>query len=337
MATGGWGPGNGPGQPGGNGPGGQGWGGGPYGPPQGNPYGPPQGGGPYGPPPPHPGPYPNQPPYPHPNPYPYGPRPTRRVPVTSRGGCLRFVSPFWLVAAILRSAHRVATRLFVQEGDGRIVDRTVDRVQLARTVLGAAATVAIVFVYNAKPDRWSDAAYGGAAQMLVAPVLLLVAGPLVILGFIYYAPSHLRPHLRSRLAAPLKAVGWYVLTLAVLGGGLWGISVSVTQDRSNWLNYVLAVVAMVLLFWGIPFFVLASLYAARSAFNTAQVHPMLPPVITMALVWVFAVFNAIGDGLPDGPPAVQYCSMLGGPLSVTAVALWELHRMKNRFGVTLRT
>ncbi|MFE7170488.1 hypothetical protein [Streptomyces sp. NPDC057616] len=328
MATGGWGPGNGPGQPGGNGPGGQGWGGGPYGPPQGNPYGPPQGGGPYGPPPPHPGPYPN--------PYPYGPRPTRRVPVASRGGCLRFVSPFWLVAAVLRSAHRVATRLFVQEGEGRIVDRTVDRVQVARTVLGAAATVAIVFVYNANPDRWSDAAYGGAAQMLVAPVLLLVAGPLVILGFIYYAPSHLRPHLRSRLGAPLKAVGWYVLTLAVLAGGLWGISASVTQDRSNWLNYVLAVVGMVLIFWGIPFFVLASLYAARSAFNTAQVHPMLPPVITMALVWVFAVFNAIGDGLPEGPPAVQYCSMLGGPLSVTAVALWELHRMKNRFGVTLR-
>jgi len=343
MATGGWGPGNGPGQPGGNGPGGQGWGGGPYGPPQGGPYGPPQGGpygppqgGPYGPPPPHPGPYPNQPPYPNPHPYPYGPQPTRRVPARSGGGCLRFVSPFWLVAAVLRSAHRVATRLFVQEGDGRIVDRTVDRVQLARTVLGAAATVALVFVYNVNPDRWSDAAYGGAAQMLVAPVLLLVAGPLVILGFIYYAPSHVRPQLRSRLSAPLKAVGWYVLTLAVIGGVMFAAVQVTNSGRKDWLAYVCAFAALAVFVWGFPFFFLASLYSARSAFNTAQVHPMLPPVITMALVWVFAVFNVIGDGLPEGPPAVQYCSMLGGPLSVTAVSLWEVRRMKTRFGVTLR-
>lgn len=331
MATGGWGPGNGPGGPGGNGPGGQGWGGGPYGPPQ---------GGPYGPPPPQPGPYPNQPPhpnpYPNPNPYPYGPQPARRVPATRRGGCLRYVSPFWLAFAVLRSAHRVAVKLFVQEGDGRIVDRTVDRVQLTRTVLGAAATVALVFVYNVNPDRWSDAAYGGAAQMLVAPVVLLVAGPLVILGFIYYAPSHLRPHMRSRLRAPLKAVGWYVLTIVVLGGIMFPASRIGTDEQPSVPQYALLVAAVGAFVWGIPFFVLASLYSARSAFNTAQVHPMLPPVITMALVWVFAIFNVLGDGLPQGPPAVQYSSVLCGPLSVTAVSLWEMRRMRTRFGVTLR-
>ncbi|WP_327691922.1 MULTISPECIES: hypothetical protein [unclassified Streptomyces] len=329
MATGGWGPGSGPGQPGGNGPGGQGWGGGPYGPPQ---------GGPYGPPPPQPGPYPNQPPYPYPNPhpYPYGPQPTPRVAARRGGGCLRYVSPFWLVAAILRSAHRVATKLFVQEGDGRIEDRTVDRVQLARTVLGAAATAALVFVYNVNPDRWSDAAKGSAAQMLVAPLLLLIAGPLVILGFIYYAPSHLRPLMRSRLSAPLKAVGWYVLSIVAMGVILFPASRIGTTERPTVLEYALLIAATAVIVWGIPFFVLASLYSARSAFNTAQVHPMLPPVITMALVWVFAIFNVIGDGLPEGPPFVQYCSMLGGPLSVTAVSLWEMRRMRTRFGVTLR-
>ncbi|MEK0101136.1 hypothetical protein WDA79_22000, partial [Streptomyces sp. A475] len=141
MATGGWGPGNGPGQPGGNGPGGQGGWGAPYGPPQ---------GGPYGPPPPNPGPYPNQPPYP--NPYPYGPQPPRPA-ARRRRGCLSFGSRFGLVGAILRSAHRAATRLFAQEGEGRIEDRTVDRVQLARTVLGAAATIALILAYNVDPNR----------------------------------------------------------------------------------------------------------------------------------------------------------------------------------------
>ncbi|BFO18100.1 hypothetical protein SHKM778_44880 [Streptomyces sp. KM77-8] len=63
-----------------------------------------------------------------------------------------------------------------------------DRVQLARTALGAAATIALILAYNVDPDRWEDAAYGGAAQLLVAPFVLIIAAPLVIVGFIYYAP-----------------------------------------------------------------------------------------------------------------------------------------------------
>lgn len=217
------------------------------------------------------------------------------------------------------------------------MDRTVDRVQLARTVLGAAATIALILAYNVDPNRWKDAAYGGAAQLLVAPFVLIIAAPLVIIGFIYYAPPHLRPHLRSRLRAPLKAVGWYVLTLVVIGGILVPTALTVDADNGkSWWEYVLAVASLIVIVWGFPFFFMASLYSARSAFNSAQVHPMLPPVLTLALVWVFAVLNLTGDGMPGGPPIVQFGSTLGGPLSVTAVSLWELRRMRPRFGVTLR-
>ncbi|WP_369173617.1 hypothetical protein AB5J49_39060 [Streptomyces sp. R28] len=52
---------------------------------------------------------------------------------------------------------------------------------MARTVLGAAATLALI-----------------------------------------HAPAHLRPHLRSRLHAPLKAVGRYLLTVPVIGGVRYG-------------------------------------------------------------------------------------------------------------------
>ncbi|AZM51272.1 hypothetical protein DMA15_00635 [Streptomyces sp. WAC 01529] len=327
MATGGWGPDNGPGQSGGNGPGGQGGWGAPHGSPP---------GGSYGPPPPNPGPYPNLNRNPNQAPYPYAPQPTRPAARRSRG-CLSYFSLFGFVSAILRSAHRVATRLFAQEGESRIVDRAVDRVQLARTVLGAAATIALILAYNVDRNRLEDAAWSGVANLIVAPLVLLIAGPLVIVGFIYYAPSHLRPHLRSRLRAPLKAVGWYVLTLVVISGILTLTAQAIdVNDGRSWWEYVLGVAAIIVIVWGFPFFFMASLYSARSAFNSAQVHPLLPPVLTMALVWVFAVFNLIGGGMPGGPPAVQFCSMLGGPLSVTAVSLWELRRMRTRFGVTLR-
>ncbi|WP_232544463.1 hypothetical protein [Streptomyces buecherae] len=216
------------------------------------------------------------------------------------------------------------------------MDRVVDRVQLARTVLGAAATIALILAYNVDRNRWEDAAWGGVANLIVAPFVLLIAGPLVILAFISYAPPHLRPHLRSRLRAPLKAVGWYVLSLGVIGGVcVLATHIDTDDGRSLW-EYAWAVAALIVVVWGLPFFILASLYSARSAFNSAQVHPMLPPVLTLALVWVFALFNLIDSGMPAGPPIVKIGSILGGPLSVTAVSLWELRRMRTRFNVTLR-
>ncbi|WAM00569.1 hypothetical protein [Streptomyces sp. Je 1-369] len=47
--------------------------------------------------------------------------------------------------------------------------------------------------------------------------------------------------------------------------------------------------------------------------------------------------EAMEGGLPHGPPAAQWGAILGGPVSVTAVALWELHRMRTRHGVRIRT
>ncbi|MDC0766307.1 hypothetical protein [Streptomyces sp. HD] len=109
-----------------------------------------------------------------------------------------------------------------------------------------------------------------------------------------------------------------------------------STTAGDWLGYAIALASLVVIVWGFPFFFMASLYSARSAFNTAHVHPMLPPVITGVLVWVLAVFNLIDSGMPKDPPVFQFCSLLGGPLSVTVVSLWELHRMRTRFGVVLR-
>ena len=326
MATGGWGPGPGTGQPGGNGPGGQGWG---------APYGPNNGGNPYGPPAPNPNVYP--PPPPHPNPYPYGPPPAAPARAQRRSGCLWYFSPFYWAVAIIRSAHRVATKLFVHQSGDRILDRTVDRVQVVRTVLGALATIGLILVYGVEKDRWNSAAESSFANAIVTPFLLICTGPLVILGFIYYAPPHLRPQLRSRLGAPLKAVGWYLLSLAVVAAIIYFVGSSgVMESKNRWLVLPVALVTMAAIFWGLPFLFLASLYSARSAFNTAHVHPMLPPVVTGVLVWVLAIFNLISEGMPQGPPVAQFCSLLGGPLSVTAVSAWEMWRLRTRFGVTVR-
>lgn len=325
MATGGWGPGNGPQNNGGQAPAGPGPGN-PYGPPPTGPYGPQPGAGPYGPP---------QPIPPQVGPYPYGP-PRPPVPPRRRNP-LRRVPFLNIISAIIHSGHRVATRLFVQDGGVRINDPLVLRVQLFRSVLGLVATLALAFYYGKGEQAWNGAASDGFGNLIITPVLLIVTGPLVVLGFILYAPPHLRSALRSRLKGPLKTVAWYVLSVAVFAAVIVVAATSGYLDKlPKWAAAVSALVVLAVIVWGLPFLFFASLYSAKTAFNTAHVHPMLPAVLTAVLVWAVAVFNLIVEGMPEGPVAAQLCSLLGGPLSVTAVSLWELRRMRTRHGVVLR-
>lgn len=307
MATGGWQPPNNPGQ---GGP----WGPppppGPYGPPPQNPY--------YGPPPPNP--YGPQPPGPYP------PAPVRR-------------RRWWLLSPLIplvRSANRAAKRLFDQEGGGRVRDQLVDKVQLTRSVLGVLASLALVYVYGAD-GGWSGAATDGVGNLFATPLLLLLTGPLVVFGFILYAPEHRRPELRSRLRGPLKTVGWYVLILVAFGVFIYVTGqTTLLHGLQGWKLWVVGLSLMAGLPWALVFLFLASAYVARSAFNTAYVHAALPPVLTGVLVWLIAVFNLLSDGLPNGPLPAQLCAAFGGPLSVTVLSLWELRRLRTHHGVTIR-
>ncbi|MEV2251621.1 hypothetical protein AB0I94_13765 [Streptomyces sp. NPDC050147] len=305
----GWGPGDGRPQGGGPSPYDPQGGGGP------NPYGPPQ-----------PGPYPPPQPYP----YPLPPQPVRR----RRSGCaLFFVSP---LIPFIRSARRRAEAIFNQPGAGRVADSLVSKVQLARAIAGAAAGFALIYAYGAE-DGWSGVANDGVVRLILAPLLLIFTGPLVVLGFIRYAPAERRRVLRSRLRAPLKAVAWYVGILVGVGLVLAGSTLLLKQNYGTLTDGLVALALLIGLVWLLPFLLFASAYAARYAFNTSNVHAALPAALTVVLVWELMLFSvALDGGLPHGPPAVQWCAVLGGPVTVTAVALWELRRMRTRHGVRIR-
>ncbi|NUP15344.1 MAG: hypothetical protein HOZ81_04420 [Streptomyces sp.] len=88
-----------------------------------------------------------------------------------------------------------------------------------------------------------------------------------------------------------------------------------SPPRRDGFGYVIAFAAPAVIVWGFP-------------------------LITGVLVWVLAISNLIDSGMPKGPPFFQFCSLLGGSLSVTValtdVSPWELHRMRTRLGVTVR-
>nr|WP_230989823.1 hypothetical protein [Streptomyces luteolifulvus] len=101
----------------------------------------------------------------------------------------------------------MATKLFVHHSGDRIVDRTVDRVQVARTVLGVLATLALILVYGVDKDRWGNAAEEGFANAIVTPLLLICTGPL--------APSP------TRSASPQQETNRPRTTTAIGGARRW--------------------------------------------------------------------------------------------------------------------
>ncbi|MEV8018400.1 hypothetical protein AB0O76_19090 [Streptomyces sp. NPDC086554] len=237
---------------------------------------------------------------------------------------------------MIRSARRRAEAIFNQPGPGRIADRLVTQVQLWRAIVGAAASLLLVYTYGAD-DGWAGVANDGVVKLILAPLLLIVTGPLVVLGFIRYAPADQRRLLRSRLRAPLKAVGWYIGIFVGVGLVLAGSTVILKQNYGTLVNGLIALALLIGIVWLLPFLGFSSAYAARYAFNTSNVHAALPAALTVVLVWELMLCSvALEGGMPHGPPAAQWCAVLGGPVSVTAVALWELHRMRTRHGVRIR-
>ncbi|MFI9202417.1 hypothetical protein [Streptomyces sp. NPDC053048] len=239
----------------------------------------------------------------------------------------------------VRGARAQANAVFATAGHGRVNDPAIGRVQRTRAVLGALSTFGLVSVYGVD-GGWSEVFTDGLAKLLVAPLVLILVGPLVIAAFIWYAPPRHRPLLRSRLRIPLKAIGWYLgVPLGAVGGFLGLLMVARLLEQYTVAQMVVFLVALVVgipfVVWAVAFVFYSSAPAARYAFNTADVHAALPAVLTAVLVWVLNLVQ-LGDGLPNGPVAVQIAAFLGGPLSVTAVSWWELHVLRTRYGVRVR-
>ncbi|GAA0494944.1 hypothetical protein ACFQ2B_24935 [Streptomyces stramineus] len=253
-----------------------------------------------------------------------------QAPSAEGNGCLVFVG----------TARARAAAIFATPGDERVMDPRIDRVQKWRAVVGAASTFLLVWTYGVE-GGWSEVLEDGVTKLFLAPVLLILVGPLVIAGFIWYAPPEHRPALRSRLRSPLKAVGWYVGI--PVGGAALLFGAAQLAAALNSVQYVLsvllylgiAVVGIPFALWVLAFLFFASGSAARYAFNTADVHAALPALLTVVLVWVLNLVS-LGDGLPNGPATVKIAAFLGGPLSVTAVSWWELHVLRTRHGVRVR-
>ncbi|WP_216588451.1 hypothetical protein [Streptomyces brasiliscabiei] len=253
-----------------------------------------------------------------------------------------------------------AVALSVPNRPDLIRDPVITWLQRARTTLGLLATVWLVMAYPLRKGR-EEFVLDKLGNLAVGCAILLGAGALGITLFILAARPPLGGVYVRRLVGPLTVIGIIALGiglcwLAVLGlrgdivsdadigqfdltfgffGDVAGTAFTALVTLALLVVGLLACVVVLLL--SLCTTLLVAFMALNSCFRTADVHELLPALLSPLLVW--SLFALSYSDTPDvaAPPAVILSFLLGGPLTVTALSVWEVRRLRVRHGVTLRT
>ncbi|MHC3819550.1 hypothetical protein [Streptomyces sp. DT9] len=237
---------------------------------------------------------------------------------------------------VARSARRIARRVFPSRPEGRIEDRTVLKVQRVRAWVAIAMSGGLLALYGGVSDAWNQF----AQRLYLAPWLAL--GSAVLVTAVLYCAARrerrllMRAQFRGARLSILGYVGAWVLVpvLFVATFMTTGALLPHTVTESTLFLMYVPLLALWAPFWWIVYFLcFASGPAVRNGFSLSATHPALPALATCAAVWVFALVSRSSGGPPPGPePLVVFC----GPASVTALAWWEIHRLRHRHGMRWR-
>ncbi|MGW1291016.1 hypothetical protein ACWD4N_47650, partial [Streptomyces sp. NPDC002586] len=230
----------------------------------------------------------------------------------------------------------LAARLFRPSRGDLITDKAIETAQRARTVMGVAATAWLFYAYPMQ-ESFSDVTKDELSGMLINSALLLVVGPLALGLFVLAARPPARAVYSRRLSAPMAGFGSLFLAVLVLflllqdsGGARFAAQFGVLGQL------VVTVLALVAVVFAVPFVFVSAAFCVHYVFRTADVHEVLPPLLSALLVWVMFGVQLGGSSPVSAPAAIEMLFLIGPPLSVTALSAWELRRLRTRFGITLR-
>ncbi|MEV7614369.1 hypothetical protein [Streptomyces sp. NPDC089799] len=253
------------------------------------------------------------------------PMPVAQPPRPQRHGCVTVLMAPFVTAARFQRPGR----------EDRLDDPAIARAQVARTGIGLAATAWLFYAYSLRQGA-KDVIDDKIVEVLISAAVLMVVGPLAVGAFVVAARPPLRREYSRRLGGPLTAFG-------VLFGSAALLAFSFRSDLSGRLfaeaggvGVVLSLIAGPVALFLLPFVLTSSVLCVHHSFRTADVHEVLPSLLSPVVVVVMSVLQAV-DGPPvNAPQGVWFLFLAGAPLSVTALSVWEQRRLRTRYGITLR-
>ncbi|MGW2314883.1 hypothetical protein [Actinomadura luteofluorescens] len=226
--------------------------------------------------------------------------------------------------------------VFTPSRQDRVHDPAVKKAQIWRTVVGLVAVTWMLFSYGLASDA-NAVLDDRFAQIRTTLITLAVTFPIAVVVFIAAArPPNRRLFLR-RAVKPAVALITLIVTLAAprLATGMGYVTEDTDWTAAPWRVVLLFAIGAFSL-WYIPFGLYGIVQSLVHVFRTADLHDTVPPLLATLLVWEVAIFDVFQGAYGGAPLGVRLAFILGAPLSVTAVAMWELQRLRTRHGITVR-
>ncbi|WP_327250499.1 hypothetical protein [Streptomyces sp. NBC_01244] len=237
---------------------------------------------------------------------------------------------------------------------GRVQDKVIGGMQVARAVVGLVAAVWLVVAYPLSSGG-QEFVLGKLVELGFSCGILAVGCVIGITAFLVASTPDRRRDFAERLRGPIMAVVMLLsgpfciwLSLKTLQGELitaqdMGAFFDATIGRgviAGVLGFLILVIgwlaAIALLICSIPFTLLAAYACVFTCLRASDVHQLLPALLSPLLVWSLFAFQLFSGPDVAAPAEVLYTFMLGGPLSVTALSVWEVRRLRSHHGITLR-
>ncbi|MEU8847718.1 hypothetical protein AB0C70_16055 [Streptomyces sp. NPDC048564] len=229
-----------------------------------------------------------------------------------------------LTAQSFLKPHQVAKAVFHPTWIPNSLDPSVDALKKARVIVGAVAAFGVyTFVEGgfAFDEMMDNAATACAVLLFITP---LTVGVMLCLWRRSGAGTvgQLREPLVRSLKLLLLFIGSAFGTVLIfrLGGGLGVLGNMLCSLVGLWMG----------------FFVIAGAYRiSGNFFGTAVVHRSLPPLLATVTTWLMAIPDLVTGDLHGLGLALGFVFILGAPVTVTGIALLEMGRLKNRYGIRL--
>lgn len=229
-----------------------------------------------------------------------------------------------LTARSFLKPHHVARAMFHPTWIPESLDPSVDALKRVRVIAGA---VAAFGVYTFVEGGFAfDEMLDNAAT---ACVVLLFITPLTV-GVMLYLWQRSGAGTAGQLREPL--VRSLKLLLLFVGSALGTVLIFQLGGALGTLGSLLF--SLVGLWMG--FFVIAGAYRiSGNFFGTAAVHRCLPPLLATVTTWLMAIPDLVTGDLHGLGLAMGVFFILGAPVTVTGIALLEMRRLEQRYGIRL--
>ncbi|MGW2490690.1 hypothetical protein ACWCV9_26230 [Streptomyces sp. NPDC001606] len=220
-------------------------------------------------------------------------------------------------------AHHAASAVFHPGWIPEPLDPAVEQLKRIRV---AAGTVAAVGVYTFVEGGFAPQEM--LENLLIASLVLLVVTPLTVgvMLWVWRRGGSLRP-LRPAL---LRALG---LLVTFVGSAV--VTLLLLQNGTALSGGLLVIPVGVLTLWLVWFVGAGALRITGNFFGTAAVHRCLPPLLAIVTSWLMALPDLLTGDLHGLGLRLGIVFILGAPVTVTAIALYEMARLKRRHGIRL--